>query len=89
LKHLDSSAAGRRPVSAARFASAFLRLVELVGETGEEIVITRRNRPIAMLVPWPRKRFARSSGGPRGVIHGSRDDLLAPIGQDWQVDADL
>jgi len=28
-------------------------------------------------------------GRSRGVIHASREDLLAPVGEDWEVDADL
>jgi hypothetical protein len=42
-----------------------------------------------MLVPMAAEALRPFVGRSRGVIHASRDDLLAPIGQDWQVDADL
>ena len=53
--------------------------MDLVNETGEEIVITKRNRPVAMLVPVPAAELRPFVGRSRGVIHASREDLLAPL----------
>jgi antitoxin (DNA-binding transcriptional repressor) of toxin-antitoxin stability system len=59
-----------------------------VSETGVEIVITKRNKPIARLVPAGGE-LRPFIGRSKGVIEMSRDDLMAPIGEDWEVDADL
>ena len=46
-----------------------------------------QNAPVTPLVPAeePRPFVGRS----HGVIHISRDDLLARVGEEWQVDDDL
>jgi antitoxin (DNA-binding transcriptional repressor) of toxin-antitoxin stability system len=89
LKNLNSSSARRRTVSAAKFESACLQLLDLVTETGEEIVVTRGKRPVAMLVPVTAEADRPFVGRSRAVIHATRDDLLAPVGEDWRVDTDL
>lgn len=79
---------GRRIIPAGEFKPACLKLMDQVNETGVEIVITKRNEPIARLVPIDgglRSFVGRS----RGVIQISDADLLAPVGEDWEVDADL
>jgi prevent-host-death family protein len=92
VKKTSSRVAGRtarRTIPAGQFKPACLKLMDLVNETGEEIVITKRNRPVAMLVPVPETELRPFVGRSRGVIHASREDLLAPVGKDWEVDADL
>jgi prevent-host-death family protein len=92
VKKLNSRGAGpakRRTMPAGQFKPACLRLMDVVNETGEEIVITKRNRPVAMLVPVSDAEVRPFVGRSRGVIHASRDELLAPVGEDWEVDADL
>ncbi|MBW3569986.1 MAG: type II toxin-antitoxin system Phd/YefM family antitoxin [Gemmatimonadetes bacterium] len=79
---------GRRIIPAGEFKPACLKLMDQVNETGVEIVITKRNQPIAKLVPVgaeTRPFVGRS----RGVIQISAEDLLSPVGEDWEVDADL
>lgn len=92
MKKTSSRAAAgrrRRTIPAGQFKPACLKLMDLVNETGEEIVITKRNRPVAMLVPVPDAELRPFVGRSRGVIHAAREDLLAPLGEDWEVDADL
>lgn len=79
---------GRRIIPAGEFKPACLKLMDQVNETGVEIVITKRNRPIAKLVPVS-PELRPFVGRSRGVIQISDEDLLAPIGEDWEVDADL
>jgi antitoxin (DNA-binding transcriptional repressor) of toxin-antitoxin stability system len=62
--------------------------MDQVNETGVEIVITKRNEPIAKLVPVAGE-LRPFVGRSRGVIQISDEDLLAPVGEDWEVDADL
>lgn len=80
---------GRRRVGAGEFKATCLKLMDEVEETGEEIIITKRNRPVAKLVPASREGLRPFVGRSRGIISASREDLMAPIGEDWEVDADL
>lgn len=79
---------GQRIVPAGEFKPACLRLMDEVSETGVEIVITKRNKPVARLVPADGE-LRPFVGRSRGVIEMSKEDLMAPIGEDWEVDADL
>ena len=76
-------------VAAAAFKAQCLALMDRVNQTGEEIVVTKHNRPVAKLVPargstQPRPFFGRSQGRIRVV-----GDLVAPINSDWGVEEDL
>lgn len=79
---------GRRIIPAGEFKPACLKLMDQVNATGVEIVITKRNEPVAKLVPITAERRP-FVGRSRGVIRISDEDLLAPIGEDWEADADL
>ncbi len=63
--------------------------MEQVKKTGEEFVITKRGQPIAKLAPLTDSDLRPFVGRSRGVISASRDNLVAPLGDDWEVDADL
>lgn len=84
---------GRRPGSrtmpAGKFKPACLKLMDEVKNSGVEIVITKHNRPVAKLVPVTDDDLRPFVGRSSGVIHATREDLLAPVGEDWDVDADL
>ena len=80
---------GRRQVQAVEFKAICLKLMDQVEETGEEIMITKRNRPVAKLAPIRGEGLRPFVGRSRGVITVSRDDLMAPIGENWEVDEDL
>ncbi|MBD0320279.1 MAG: type II toxin-antitoxin system Phd/YefM family antitoxin [Gemmatimonadetes bacterium] len=80
---------GRRRVGAGEFKATCLKLMDEVEETGEEIIITKRNRPVAKLVPAGREGLRPFVGRSRGMISARPEDLMAPIGEDWEVDADL
>lgn len=64
-------------------------LMERVQEGGGEIVITKRNHPAARPVPVREEGLRPFVGRSRGVITATRDDLIAPLDEDWEVDADL
>lgn len=81
--------AGYRTVPAGWFKATCLQLMDEVQETGVEIVVTKRNRPVAKLVPVGDEDVRPFVGRSTGVIHASAEDLLAPLGEDWEVDADL
>lgn len=79
---------GQRIIPAGEFKPACLRLMDEVSETGVEIVITKRNRPVARLVP-AEGELRPFVGRSRGIIEISREELMAPVGEDWEIDADL
>ena len=79
---------GRRIIPAGEFKPSCLKLMDQVNETGVEIVITKHNEPVARLVPVDGE-LRPFVGRSRGVIHISAEDLIAPVGEDWEVDADL
>jgi prevent-host-death family protein len=88
----ESSGGGARrshSIQAAEFKATCLQLMDHVKRTGEEFVITKRNRPVAKLAPITDEDLRPFVGRSRGVITASREDLLAPVGEDWEVDADL
>ncbi|MCL2770653.1 MAG: type II toxin-antitoxin system Phd/YefM family antitoxin [Solirubrobacterales bacterium] len=74
-----------RTIGAGEFKQSCLRLLDEVGASGEPIVITKRNRPVAQLVPVPLQRAEdwRGSMRERGAIRG---DLVAPAldPEEWE-----
>jgi prevent-host-death family protein len=70
---------GRRQIQAAEFKATCLKLMDRVAETGEEIIITKRNRPVAKLAPVRGEELRPFVGRSRGVISASREDVMAPI----------
>jgi len=74
---------GERTMSATEFRVRCYRLMDEVAETGREVVITKRGRPVARLAPARRRR-----GAPFGLyrdvirIHG---DIGAPIEVEWDA----
>jgi prevent-host-death family protein len=76
-------------IAAGDFKATCLKLMDRVKETGVEYVITKRNRPVAKLAPVTDEDLRPFVGRSRGVITASREDLMAPVSEDWEVDADL
>lgn len=69
-----------RKIAAGDFKSRCLALLDDVAETGSELVITKRGRPVARVVPIDdtvRDSLYRS------VIHG--DDIVGPIDAEWEA----
>ncbi len=64
-------------IAAGEFKQKCLRLLDDVGESGEPVVITKRGKPVAQLVPVLPQRADdwRGSMRDRGQIRG---DLVAP-----------
>ena len=71
----------KRTIPAGRFKAECLALLDRVAETGEAVVVTKRGRPVAEVVPVR----ARSPRPLRGSVtmHG---DIVAPILGDWDVE---
>ena len=77
---------GPRTVKASEFKATCLRLMDEVAEKGEEIVITKRGRPVSRLVPYrerPRSFFGVDRG--RMKIVG---DVVSPVDMEWDAETD-
>jgi prevent-host-death family protein len=81
----------RKQVPAGAFKQGCLALIDDVASSKQEIVITKRGKPVARLVPMedPRERelelLARWRGKARQLV--SDDELLAPTseGVQWKA----
>jgi prevent-host-death family protein len=71
----------KRTIPAGRFKAECLALLDRVAATGESMVVTKRGRPVAEVVPL-RTRERRSLRG-SVTVHG---DIVAPILGDWDVE---
>ena len=73
-----------RTVAAREFKTHCLQFIREVGETGEEIIITRHKKPVARLAPV-KKEFVPLSGIDKGriEIHG---DIVSSVWDDESFD---
>ena len=78
--------AGSRTMQASEFKARCLQLMDEVAETGEEIVITKRGRPVSRLVSC-REQPEAIFGADRDVIriHG---DVVEPLDVEWEAEVD-
>ncbi len=70
-----------RTIPAGRFRARCLALLDEVKATGEEIIITKRGKPVARLVPveQPWKSLI-------GSILWQDDDIISPIDEEWEAE---
>jgi prevent-host-death family protein len=61
-----------------------LHLMDLVNQSGEEIIITKNGKPVSRLVPY-RKQIDTLFGLHKGRIK-SNDSLISPIDEEWNVE---
>ena len=82
----------RKVIPAGEFKQGCLALLDEVAERHTELVITKRGRPIARLVPMPTdgereaELLAQLKGSVKMLI--SEDELLKPTGEEagWNLD---
>lgn len=71
-------------IAAGEFKAHCLKLLDEVAKRREPVVITKRGKPMAKLVP-----IAPPERALFGALAGSvlnDDDLVTPIGEDWHAD---
>ena len=70
-----------RMIPAGEFKARCLKLMDEVAETGEELVVTKRGRPVVNLVPVQGKGKA-FFGAMKGTatVHG---DIIGPFFEEW------
>ena len=73
-------------IKAGEFKAKCLELMDLVAQGHEEIIITKRGKPVAKLVPIDNKPIRDSFGWMKGtsVILG---DIISPIDVEWDANA--
>jgi prevent-host-death family protein len=73
-------------IAAGQFKATCLALLDEVQREGKEIIVTKRGKPVARIVPVDEKPkipnlFGRMKGS--GVILG---DIISPIGEIWDAE---
>ena len=78
--------AGKKQMAAGEFKAKCLRLIDEVNETGEEIVITKRGKPKAKLIPFRLPKKDPFFGRLKGLIkiHGDLVEPTVPL-EDWDM----
>jgi prevent-host-death family protein len=71
-------------MKAGKFKAQCLKVMDRVKKTRKRVVITKRNKPVAQLVPIEEKETSLF-GAMKGSIH-ILEDIVAPIGEDWNAE---
>jgi len=71
-----------KTIAASRFKAQCLALLDEVAETKEALLVTKRGKPVAKIVP---------AGEPRSLIGTGRqlvsdEELIKPMYEDWEPD---
>ncbi|MBX7161806.1 MAG: type II toxin-antitoxin system Phd/YefM family antitoxin [Acidimicrobiia bacterium] len=70
-----------RVIPAGKFKDRCLSLLDEVAESGDAIVVTKRGRPVAKLVPIEPPPTLIGS-----VSYGSEADIVDPLPQPWAAE---
>jgi prevent-host-death family protein len=76
-----------RTIPAGEFKAKCLALLDEVAETGEELVVTKRGKPVARVAPLSaakpkKKKFNRPSLAHHVLWTG---DILSPLDVEWET----
>lgn len=71
-------------MKAAEFKAKCLELMDRVAESHEEIVITKRGKPIAKLVPMDNRPLTPLFGSMAGTVE-ILGDIISPIDVKWEA----
>ena len=75
-----------REIPAGEFKARCLKLMDEVNETGEELVVTKRGKPVVKLVPMqPKGKVFFGAMKGTATIHG---DIIGPFFDDWAMKED-
>ncbi len=72
---------GRRSIPAGQFKSQCLAILDRVAESRESVVVTKRGRPVARVVPLEQQ----SPKSLRGSVR-ERGDIVASLGERWDAE---
>jgi len=70
-----------RQIAAGEFKAKCLGLIDEVNETGQELIITKRGKPMAKVIPFEPATVDSLFGRLKGIVEivGDPDDLVKPI----------
>ena len=72
-----------RKIAAGEFKARCLKLMDEVNETGQELVVTKRGKPVVKLVPMqPKGKVFFGAMKGTATIHG---DIIGPFFDDWAL----
>jgi len=74
-------------ISAAEFKARCLKLMDEVAKTRKPIVITKRGKPVAKLVPADRESRKPLFGCMAGTVT-FEGDIMAPLDVEWEAEAE-
>ncbi|MFP5204310.1 MAG: type II toxin-antitoxin system Phd/YefM family antitoxin [Acidobacteriota bacterium] len=69
-------------VAVGEFKAKCLKLLSEVSETGKPIVITKRGKPLAKVIPIPPHKTLFGAMKGSGIIHG---DIISPLDVEWDA----
>ncbi|HKZ00285.1 MAG TPA: type II toxin-antitoxin system prevent-host-death family antitoxin [Rhabdochlamydiaceae bacterium] len=72
-------------MKAGQFKAQCLKVMEKVRKTRRKIIITKRNVPVAKLVPIEEKEV-RAFGKLKGTIH-VKGDIIGPVDEEWDANS--
>ena len=75
------------PVPVTKFKAQCLEMVETVHRKRTSIIISKRGKPVAKLVPLEVGPAPRLYGSMKGTLR-EIGDIMAPIEDEWQVNSD-
>ena len=73
------------PVAATKAKAHFLELISTVDENGTELVITKRGKPVAKLVPVSKEKSAESVFGCMKGTFEITGDIISPEPDVWDA----
>ena len=72
-------------IAVGEFKAKCLKIMAEVQATRSPVTITKRGKPVAILVPYPEKAPAPLFGRLKGRVTMA-DDLIEPTGLAWEAD---
>ena len=73
-----------KSIQASEFKAKCLKIMDEVAKTGDAVIITKNGKAISKLVPYrePKQSLFGFHASEVTVL----DDILGPVGEDWDVD---
>lgn len=72
-------------IAAGKFKAECLKLMDRVNQTHEEIIISKRGKPVAKLVPIENKRVHPIFGFMKDTVK-SENDIVTSTGELWNAE---
>lgn len=72
-------------IALSQFKARCLEIMDEIQKTREEVIITKRGKPVAKLVPIDGQKPASPMGFLRGTVI-IRGDIVGPLDEAWEAD---